>query len=583
MSGDGTDMAARTGPVILAGLLAAASVLFPAGPAPAAGVVINEVGYHMDPGGDTGKEWIELFNSDTVARDLSGHDLYPGRSPHYILPPGFVLPPRCYVTVHLRRSGENSAADLFEDTAPTANMPNTQGSVALFSGADRDTIIDFLQYGAAGQTYQATAAAAGLWTAGGFIDTVPCGHSLGLAVDGADSNRPADWCGFARPTPGYSNTPPPYDLAAAGLATEPAAVPALQPFRLDVAVANRGAGTARRCTVTVFRDADGDSLPDGGQLVCRRTFDSLPGGDTVACHLPGLPEGTHRFAVAAACSADAYRWNNCLTVDLTAGSPLVVNEVMYGPPAGRPEWIELYNRSAQAVDLHGWAVADLAGTAAVIDTAHTVVPPQGFAVVTQTVGLPLAPCPVLRPPTGLPSLNNDDEQVSLRDARGAAVDQVRYAGSWGGGGGLSLERINPFLASSEAGSWGGCVAPALSTPGMVNSVFVERPAAGAALDLGPNPFSPDGDGHEDNLIVSLQLEWPRAAVTVRIYDRLGRLVRSLAQDRELPGTADLVWNGRDERGEACPIGLYVVSLEARDVNGGGAVRKARTVAVARKL
>lgn len=576
-------MTERTGPIIIAGLLAAASMLLPAGPAPAAGVVINEVGYYLDPGGDTGKEWIELFNPDSVARDLSGHDLYPGRSPHYVLPAGFVLPPRCFVLVHLRAAGDNTAADLFEGTAPTANMPNTQGSVALFSGADRDTILDFMQYGAAGQTYQATAAAAGIWTAGGFVGIAPCGSSLGLAADGIDSNRPADWCGFARPTPGYANNPPPHDLAVAGLSTEPASVPALQPFRLDVAVANRGAGTARRCSVTVFRDADGDSLPDGGQVACRRTFDSLPGVAMVACDLPGLAEGTHRFAVAASCSADAYRWNSHLTVDLTSGSPLVVNEVMYGPPAGRPEWIELYNRSDQAVDLHGWSVEDLAGAAAVIDTGHTAVPPRGFAVVTQTAGLPLAPCPVLRPPDGLPSLNNEDELVRLRDARGAAVDQVRYAGSWGGGGGLSLERINPFLQSSEGSSWGGCVAPALSTPGMVNSVFVERPAAGAALDLGPNPFSPDGDGHEDNLIISLKIEWLRAAVTVRIYDRMGRLVRSLAQDRELPGTADLVWNGRDERGAACPIGLYVVSLEARDVNGGGAVRKAGTVAVARKL
>lgn len=576
-------MTARSGPVALAGLLAAASMLF-AGPAPAAGVVINEVGYSMDPSGDTGKEWIELFNPDPNAADLSEYQLHVGRSPRYTFPDDFQLGPGSFVVVHLRVAGQNTATDLYEGTAPSSNMPNSQGSVVLFTNAYPAVIADFMQYGAGGQTWEGDAVSDNLWTAGAFVGNSQCGHSLGLGNNGIDSNRVSDWTELVRPTPGYSNNLPPCDIAVDGLSTEPASVPARQAFQLAVAVANRGAGIARRCSVTVFHDADGDSLPGAGdQIVDRRVIDSIPSRDTVACAMPGLAEGTHRFAVAAACSGDAYRWNGCLTLDLTTGSPLVINEVMYAPPAWQPEWIELYNRSAAAVDLHGWGVADLAGTAAVIDTGHTVVPPRGFAVVTQTAGLPSAPCPVLRPPDGLPLLNNDDELVCLRDSRGAEVDRVRYAGSWGGGGGISLERINPYLPSSEGSSWGGCVAPALSTPGAVNSVYVDAPSSGAALDLSPNPFSPDGDGCEDNLIISIKLGWLRAAVTVRIYDRLGRLVRNLVLNRELAGTADLVWNGRDDRNEVCPIGLYVVSLEARDVNGGGAARQARTVAVARKL
>ncbi len=568
------------GSPVRAGLLAAAMLIL-SRPL-SADVVINEVGYNMDPRGDTGREWIELFNPDSVSRDLSGYQLYPSKTPRYTMPPGFVMGPRSFLLVHLRLAGQDTDTDLYEGTAPTSNMPNSRGSVAFFtSDYPAATIADFVQYGDSGQTYQSSAAAAGIWTRGQFVDTVPCGWSLGLAADGRDSNRVSDWTGFPSPTPGYSNNPPPCDAAVTGIATDPAVVPPRQPFTLRAAVASRGASAARRFAVTVFSDDDRDSLPGPGERVFFQTVvDSVASPQAVACPMPGLDEGVHQVSVAVACSADAYPWNNCLAAALTAGSPLAINEVMYGPAPGQPEWIELVNRSAAPVDLRGWTIEDLSAAPKIVDTAHATVPPQGYVVLTQTAGLPWAPCPVLRPAGGLPSLNNDDELVCLRDGRGAIVDQVRYSGGWGGGDGVSLERINPFLPPSERWSWGGSVAAARSTPGARNSVYLERPDGGTPLDASPNPFSP-GDG--GSLIISLALGWNRAAVTLRIYDRLGRPVRTLAQDRELPGITDLVWDGRDDGGSVCAMGLYVISLEARDVGGGGAVRKARTVAVARKL
>ena len=161
--------------------------------------------------------------------------------------------------------------------------------------------------------------------------------------------------------------------------------------------------------------------------------------------------------------------------------------------------------------------------------------------------------------------------------------QVSYFSAWGGGNGVSLERINPFLPPQDRSSWSGCVGPSGSTPGAQNSLFQEKSAAGAVLELSSNPFSPDNDGYEDNLIISLRLDWIRAAVTVRVYDRLGRLVRTIAQDQEVAGSTDLVWKGRNDQEQPCPIGLYVINLEARDISSGAVVKKSKVVAIARKL
>ena len=79
-----------------------------------AGVVINEFAYYLDPAGDTGKEWIELYNPDSLAQDLSGHDIYCGRSPHYIVPQGFVLAGRSFAVLHLRLARVRAIHDLVD-------------------------------------------------------------------------------------------------------------------------------------------------------------------------------------------------------------------------------------------------------------------------------------------------------------------------------------------------------------------------------------------------------------------------------------------------------------------------------------
>lgn len=85
------------------------------------------------------------------------------------------------VVVHLNTTGTNSATDLFYSGF---ELP-ASGSVALYvpnqiqpSLALADQIIDFVQWGAASQPNEATAVAAGLWTAGAFIGDVAAGHSI---------------------------------------------------------------------------------------------------------------------------------------------------------------------------------------------------------------------------------------------------------------------------------------------------------------------------------------------------------------------------------------------------------------------
>jgi hypothetical protein len=71
----------------------------------------------------------------------------------------------------------------------------------------------------------------------------------------------------------------------------------------------------------------------------------------------------------------------------------------------------------------------------------------------------------------------------------------------------------------------------------------------------PNPFNPS---------TTIRYDVPAGggAVTLRIYDVSGRLVRTLQDGPQAAGQKTAVWNGRDDRGRGVVSGVYFYRLEA---------------------
>jgi hypothetical protein len=82
------------------------------------------------------------------------------------------------------------------------------------------------------------------------------------------------------------------------------------------------------------------------------------------------------------------------------------------------------------------------------------------------------------------------------------------------------------------------------------------------LSMTPRVFSPEGSFAADEVAISFELG-RSAPVTVRVYNRAGRLVREVVSGHPMGAGANLVrWNGRDTEGEIVPDGLYLVTVEA---------------------
>lgn len=100
----------------------------------------------------------------------------------------------------------------------------------------------------------------------------------------------------------------------------------------------------------------------------------------------------------------------------------------------------------------------------------------------------------------------------------------------------------------------------------VLSPQVQRGDLLARVELSPNPFTPNGDGINDEAVLrysllSLSLARP---VDIRVHDLAGRLVRVLYEGAEANGRyEDKTWDGRDTQGRLVAPGIYIVRIEAR--------------------
>jgi flagellar hook assembly protein FlgD len=71
----------------------------------------------------------------------------------------------------------------------------------------------------------------------------------------------------------------------------------------------------------------------------------------------------------------------------------------------------------------------------------------------------------------------------------------------------------------------------------------------------PNPF---------NLVTRIRFDVPRGGgrVALKIYDVMGRLVRTLVDERMQPRRKTVAWKGLDDHGNPVATGVYFLRMRA---------------------
>ena len=94
---------------------------------------------------------------------------------------------------------------------------------------------------------------------------------------------------------------------------------------------------------------------------------------------------------------------------------------------------------------------------------------------------------------------------------------------------------------------------------------VKTPVGGNLLvnvEVGPNPFTPNGDGINETLTIAYSLREVATdrTVSVRIYNLAGQEVAALPPTRSRSGQFRQEWDGTDANGQRVPPGIYLYDL-----------------------
>lgn len=167
---------------------------------------------------------------------------------------------------------------------------------------------------------------------------------------------------------------------------------------------------------------------------------------------------------------------------------LIINEIFADPSPiinlPNTEYIELYNRTTNPINLNGLRVSD-GYTLTGATLGNYILAPNNYIVICPITDTALFSALGYSNKLGVssfPSLNNSGDNIYLKTSGGVIIDSVNYKDTWykdvvKKDGGYSLELINPNLnaSCSAINNWIGSNNINGGTPGLVNSVYSTLP------------------------------------------------------------------------------------------------------------
>ncbi len=275
---------------------------------------------------------------------------------------------------------------------------------------------------------------------------------------------------------------------------------------------------------------------------------------------------------------------------------IVINELMYDPKTGGEDFVEILNISDKLISLSDMVLTreDAAGSKItttklenyrriIFPGDYTVLSAKGESIRGQYTTPGAGPFVDV---SGFPGYINDGGVVGLYRKDDTLLDRFAYDPKMHFKllditKGVSLERVNPKIATSERSNWNSAaVSIGGATPGYQNSQYLQ-PVPKGDLSVSPEVFSPDSDGIDDVLGVSFQLDKTGYVGAASVYTLEGIPVRKLFTQQTLAQEGFFTWNGLDDQDKKARVGIYIIVLEVFDLDGNKDLMRAKCVVASR--
>jgi hypothetical protein len=491
-------------------------------------------------------EYIELFVSSGAPVNLGDFGLADEVKTRVVYFPDSLIAPNTYVVMAKNDSIFNFPGVIRENVfiaSGLATLNNEADKIYLLtrSGA----VVDSIAYSG--------------WTG--------TGKSVEKKSPELASGELANWIySAAAGTPSRKNSAMPFDkdLKAAAMTVPPV---------IDPAGFNRFGAVIKNTGLNSVPDFSVSAYINGTFAVSSQVSPAPAPGDSVTALIDLFFErsGTVEVRFEIELSDDENTADNSISSKIFVPFPapsLSLNEFMKNPAAGQCEYIEIVNMTDEDIRLGDFGLSD-ENKANAVFFPDSISKPGDFIVMAKDSlifnfsGVQNSKVFIA---SKFATLNNSSDKIFLLTKNGNAIDSIAYYGL-DDDSGRSIEKINAAFSSRDIKNWVYCVAD--GTPTQKNSVYQEPEDIGGSANfkISPKTATPNGDGHNDNLLISYEFDSAYVYLTMKVYNIKGQLIAKPLNGDYRPSRDTIVWNCTDGSGGTVDTGAYICLLKAKDDKG----------------
>lgn len=259
---------------------------------------------------------------------------------------------------------------------------------------------------------------------------------------------------------------------------------------------------------------------------------------------------------------------------------ILVNEVLFNPYSGSSDFVELYNNSDKVFDLSKIRVGNWNAELEIVENVSNVSSesklffPKTYLVLSEDVNSVkefyyTSSFSQFVEVIDLPSLADDEGSFCIINSQYDLLDYMNYEEEnhstlLQNNEGVSLERVSFAIPTSPWYSASSQVG--FASPGYENSQS-QKTLGNGGIEIIPKLFSPNLDGYDDFINVSLNSQYMGYVVNVSICNSVGNVVRVLEKNELIGTNSFFIWEGNSDFNEPLPSGIYIILVEGIHPDG----------------
>ena len=261
-----------------------------------------------------------------------------------------------------------------------------------------------------------------------------------------------------------------------------------------------------------------------------------------------------------------------------------ISEILFDPQPYCPRFIEIHNPGFKTFDLADLRIGKQNTPNGQIESVspvtggHHLFFPGDYLALTDDPDKLMDCCYVHDPETlisckGLPAMDDAEGTIMILDKYLQVLDEVSYNQQMhypllSSAEGVSLERISFDIPSDHASNWHSAASTeGYATPGRINSQSLLSTTGNEQIEIEPEIFTPDQDGHHDFMMIRYNFLQPGTMSTILVMDSRGRVIKTIAENQLLGSEGFFTWDGSNDYGQQARTGIYLVFVRIFNVKG----------------